>query len=91
MNITNLKLSGELNIYAAAETQQAVQQALLEGGSALSLDLSDVSELDTAGVQQLLLLHRECVHSGRPLRLAASSPAVDETLALLGLRKLFQA
>ena len=54
MNITNLKLSGELNIYAAAETQQAVQQALLEGGSALSLDLSDVSELDTAGVQQLL-------------------------------------
>ena len=91
MSTTDFTLSGELNIYAAAETQQAVQQALLEGGSALSLDLSAVTELDTAGVQQLLLLHRECVHSGRPLRLAASSTAVDDTLALLGLRKLFSA
>lgn len=90
MTATPLKLSGEMNIYAAAEIQQAVQKALLEAGD-VALDLGEVSELDSAGLQQLLLLHRECQHAGRKLSVAASSPAVDEILNLLGLQKLFQA
>ena len=89
MNAMPLKLVGELNIYAAAELQQTVQRALLESGP-VTLDLSEVSELDSAGLQQLLLLHRECVHTGRPLQMVASSPAVDEVLDMIGLRRLFQ-
>lgn len=90
MTAMPLKLTGELNIYAAAEMQQTVQKALLEAGD-VAIDLAEVTELDSAGVQQLLLLHRECQHAGRGVSLVASSPAADEVLNLLGLQKLFTA
>ncbi|MSQ68083.1 MAG: anti-sigma factor antagonist [Gammaproteobacteria bacterium] len=85
---TVLKLVGELNIYAAAALHARLQATLVEGGP-LELDLSEVSELDSAGVQQLLLLKRECELTGRALRVSAVSDAANAVLTLLNLRQQF--
>jgi anti-sigma B factor antagonist len=87
-----LKLADEVNIYAASALHarlQATLQATLQESGPIELDLGEVTELDCAGVQQLLLLKRECEVAGRELRLIATSDAVSVVLTLLNLRQQF--
>ncbi len=89
-----LRIEGEMTIYRAAELKDvlagAVAQAVSEA-RALALDLSDVTEFDSAGVQLLLLARREVQRHGQVLRLEACSPAVREVFELTGLTARFAA
>ena len=90
---TCFRIEGELTIYRAAELAAAMRAALAEvpGGGALELDLSDVSEMDSAGVQLLIAARRSTQESGRTLRVAGSSPAVAEVFRTLQLASHFDA
>lgn len=81
---STMKLDGDLTIYAAASVQQQLLAAL-NAGHALDLDLGEVGDFDTAGVQQVLSLARECEALGRPLRVVAASDSVREVFGLFGL------
>ncbi|GAB6042414.1 STAS domain-containing protein [Endothiovibrio diazotrophicus] len=80
-----LRPEGELTIFAAAELKQPLLDAL-NGAPGLTLDLSAVEELDTAGLQLLLLLAREARAAGTPFTLGPLSAASEEALALAGAR-----
>lgn len=80
-------LDGELTIYRAAELKPVLLDAL-HGASAPAFDLSGVTEIDTAGVQLLLLAQREAAAAGARLRLVAPSAAVRDALQLLALESL---
>ena len=82
---TQLVINGDATIYAASALFEQVQAALQANGP-IELDLAEVTEIDSAGVQMLLLLKREAELAGRPLRLLGLSPAVREVLGLLDLR-----
>jgi len=84
-----LSLSGELTIFRAAELKGELLQALTDAGGALELDLSQVSELDTAGLQLLMLLKKTARQRGCELRLLAHSPAVLEVFELLNVAAYF--
>lgn len=81
-----LALSGELTIYEARELQALLLGSLRECES-LELDLAGVTELDTAGFQQLYLLRREAATAGKPLRIIAHSAATREVFALLNVEQ----
>ena len=87
MTPTCFRIEGELTIYRAAELAVAMKAALAEvpGGGAFELDLSDVTEMDCAGVQLLLAARRSASESGRSLHVCSRSAAVDEVLAILQL------
>jgi anti-anti-sigma factor len=76
-------LEGELSIYRAAELKPLVLAAVDERVEAF--DLAEVTEIDTAGVQLLLLARREAAARGRTLQLSGASPAVRSAFALLEL------
>lgn len=82
----SLRLTGELTIYTAADSRQSLLAQLAEhpAEEPCTLDLSEVTELDTAGLQILLALRR----TAPTLTLNASSPAVDRCLRLCGLGSL---
>ena len=80
-----LRLEGDLTIYRAAELKQALLEAVDRLGS-LEVDLSGVTELDTAGVQLLLLAKRAAGEKNKQFRLMGHSPAVVEVFELLRLR-----
>ena len=82
-----VSVAGDMTVYSASELKPAL---LLEaaGHNSLELDLSQVQEFDTAGLQLLLLLNRE-MH-GR-LRIVACSPDVRATLELTHLNRLIGA
>jgi anti-sigma B factor antagonist len=79
-----VRLEPELTIYSAAQVKQTLVDALV-ARDALTLDLADVCEVDSAGVQLLLAAMRQAAAQGVPLLLAGHSAAVREAFALLGL------
>lgn len=79
-----LQVSGELTIFHAAEARFRLREEL-EGAKGLEVDLSQVTELDTAGAQVLLWLKREARAQGRSVPFVHHSAAVVEVLDLLNL------
>ena len=82
---TVLRLQGELNIYRAEE----LKRALLQEPALSEIDLSGVTEIDTVGVQLLMLAKKTALAQQRQLRLVAHSPAVTEVFELLDLAAYF--
>lgn len=78
-----LPLDGELTIYTAAERRAGLLAWLDAGGSVL--DLSQVTDCDTAGVQLLVATRHTLEARGRSLSLRAASAAVRDALAAYGL------
>jgi anti-anti-sigma factor len=83
-----VRVAGEMTIYRAAELKHALLRAIDES-AAVDVELSGVTEIDSAGVQLLVITMRTAVESGCDLRLTAASQAVLEVLDLLGLRSYF--
>jgi anti-anti-sigma regulatory factor len=68
-----------MTVYCAAELKPALLAEAAAGYNPLRLDLSQVQEFDTAGLQLVLLLYREM--QGR-LKVVACSPNVQAALTL---------
>lgn len=84
----NMALSGELTIYNAAEFKVAFMPHL-EKCKSLSIDLSEVSEIDTSCFQVLIQAKRELESQGKLVELHAHSSAVMEILNLCGQEDFF--
>ena len=80
-----LRIEGELTIFRAAE----LKPLLLADPLPLEIDLSGVTDIDTAGVQLLMLAHNTARAQQRELRLVGHSPAVRDVFALLNLADCF--
>ena len=81
-------IEGEFTIYRAAELKPVLLDAVARK-SVVEVDLSQVSEFDTAGLQILMLAKRSAVAAQRELRLVRHSPAVVDVLQLLDLAAFF--
>ncbi len=84
-NPSVLRIEGELTIFRALE----IKDQLLTEPLPQEIDLSGITELDSAGVQLLLLAKKTALEAQRELRLVAHSPAVIEVFELLNLAAHF--
>ena len=87
-NRSHHMLGNEMTIYTVGEQREQLFQAL-DSAPELELDLSQVEEFDTAGLQLLLMLKREAEHCGHSLHLSNHSRAVVEVLELLNMQEHF--
>lgn len=85
---TPLRLDGEMSIYTAGETKLRLMEALGRS-KVLEIDLSGVTEVDTAGLQLLILAKQEAARQGKTLRYVDHSPALLATLDLCQLTARF--
>lgn len=83
-----LSLQGELTIYTAAAVKKQLVPPLTQGRD-LTIDLASVTEIDTAGLQLLILAKKETIANGVKLQLRNVSAPVTELLALAGLNAYF--
>jgi anti-anti-sigma factor len=73
----SVAIAGPMTIYAAAAAKDRLLDAL-DGVAEVEVDLSGVSEMDTAGAQLLVLLKREAMSAGKCLRLSGQgAPVMD--------------
>ncbi len=80
-----LELDGELTIAVAAEQQARLRAFLQQRTATAGIDLSGVTELDTAGLQLLLAARREAAQQGTALTFLDPSPAVRDVFATANL------
>lgn len=82
--VCHAQVNGEMTIYTAAECRKQLLQCLQSCREA-EIDLSGVSDIDSAGVQLLIQAKREGAAHGKAVRLVAHSPAVQEIIDLFRL------
>jgi anti-sigma B factor antagonist len=78
---TTVVPESEMTIYTAGEFKASLEGALA-GCEHLEIDLAEVSELDSAGLQLLLAARRKARSSGKTFHLKGSSEAVRQVFAL---------
>jgi anti-sigma B factor antagonist len=88
LSSARIGIEGELNIYRAHEIKQTLLAAVRDV-SALEVDLSGVTEIDSAGIQLLMMLRSAARERACEVLLAGPSPAVCEVFELLGLTEWF--
>lgn len=69
-----IQAEGSMTIYEAAQLKPLMLEAL-QKHQHIEIDLSEVAEMDTAGMQLLLLLKRTANRTGKSVALVAHSPA----------------
>jgi anti-anti-sigma factor len=85
MSANILKIEGELTIFRAMELQPAILGTPLVD----EIDLSGVTELDSAGLQLLMLAKKTAHTQGKGLQLTGHSPAVMDVFELLNVAGYF--
>jgi anti-sigma B factor antagonist len=80
-----LVLSGELDVVSAPELAQCLNEALAEDHARVTLDLSDLQFVDSAGVSVLIRAKQAAEAGGRTLVLLRPTEQVERVFALVGL------
>lgn len=86
--VTELKVAGELTIFGAADAYGFLTRALSEDRD-LRINLAQVTEVDSSGVQLLLAAKRAAEMRGHGFELVAHSAAMLEVMELLQLSHVF--
>ena len=81
----HLAITGAMNMYCACALKDALLSAVRDRRGEALIDLSGGSEIDTAGIQVLLMLRRLAAASGSRFAIIDPSAAVTEVLELYGL------
>ncbi len=84
MTQTNLQSGPVLDMKNCAGKREE-WLAQLAANASVNLDLENLQAIDTAGVQLLISLERECSRMGVSLTLASENPVASEAFALLGI------
>lgn len=87
-DILQLDIAGEMTIQRAAELKEQLLMAL-RSNRPIEIDLSRVSEMDTAGLQLMLSSKLESIVRGTRLSFVGHSAAVQEVLNLCDLGGFF--
>jgi anti-sigma B factor antagonist len=85
-----LSLGRDLTIVCAAELRETLLARLAEAPAVLALDLGEVSDFDSAGVQLLLATKRSLAEAGARLTIVAATSTVRASLSLFGLADLLE-
>jgi len=83
-----LQIEGDLTIYTAADLKNELMTHMVQPCER-EIDLSEVSEMDSAGLQILILAKREAERQGTSLRLTGHSRAVLDVLDMCNLASYF--
>ena len=83
-----IPIDGPMTIYEADGNKRELLDALSQS-QGLEIDLFNVDEFDTAGVQLLVLVQREGRKAAKSVQLVGASAAVLEVLERYGLATCF--
>ncbi|MGE5467580.1 MAG: lipid asymmetry maintenance protein MlaB [Ignavibacteria bacterium] len=83
-DIQHMALAGEVTVFNAGDVRQKLLAAL-NGTDDVDVDLSQVTEIDTAGVQLIVAAKREAAERNKELHFSGCSPVVLDVMGLLGL------
>jgi anti-sigma B factor antagonist len=88
-NIRLVAISGELDLASSGDLRRHVDQALRDNQTAIVIDLSAVTHMDSTGLAALIAAHQQASARRGRLALVLASRHVRRTLEVRGLDRLF--
>jgi len=88
-NSTEITISGELNIYSVMENYQKYFQTV-KFKEQVILKLSGIEEVDTAGMQLLVVLFKAIEQQGSTYLIQTTSDSINEYSKLFNLKHYFK-
>jgi len=86
---TSIALCGEFTIFTANETKDRLSETISGAIGDIEVDLADVTEIDSAGLQLMVMAKREATAQGKNLRFTQHSAPVLDLLDLCDLGGFF--
>lgn len=83
--VLSMRIAGEIDMETVVVLRQQLDAGLVDGCCHISLDLADVSFMDSSGIQFLLRCRTRAEAGGGRLTLTALSPAARRLIDLIGL------
>ena len=80
-----VRIEGELDMASAPRLGRVLNAALDQGASAVALDLTELTFLDSTGVRVLISAHRRAADQGCAFTLSAPTRSVRRALHLTGV------
>jgi ABC-type transporter Mla MlaB component len=80
-----MQASGPFTIFEATDLKAELLAALYKAETTLEIDLSGVEEVDSAGMQLLIMLKREATRTDKRLIYSHHSPSVIALIELMEL------
>lgn len=84
-------IEGDVTIYHAAGLKEKFLALVNSANGDVEIDLSQVSEIDTAGFQLMVMVQRECKKKGKSLRFTNPSDAVKDLFKTYRANTMFGA
>ncbi len=84
-----LGLSGEITIYEAENIRKSIMDAVFNDKNKIEINLAAVDEIDTCGMQVLMLAKRESERLDKELVLTSHSSPVLELMDVFNLADYF--
>lgn len=88
ISAAHFAIEGEMTIYRATELREVMSHQL-KRADVIELDLSQVTEIDSAGLQLLVAAKREALNRNKQLDFTGHSKAVLEVIDLCDLSGFF--
>lgn len=83
-------VSGEVDLHTAPKVQYAIERAAGdEGASAVVVDMSAISFIDSTALSMFTRARRSLEERGKSLRIAKPSEAVERIFSVTGFRDYF--
>jgi anti-sigma B factor antagonist len=84
-----VRVSGEIDLFAAPEFKQRVAAAIATGARTVIVDLTPTTFVDSSSLGVLIGAHRRLDDEGRALAVVCDTPAILKTFAITGLDGVF--
>lgn len=84
-----VEVDGEMTVYKAEQIKHDLDMCFDADASAIDINLVQVTEIDTAGMQCLIMVRRKADQLEKKLRYVGRSDAVKEAVEMFGLAHYF--
>jgi anti-sigma B factor antagonist len=88
---THLAVAGEIDMDSAPQLLEAIVLAHETAGTDVTVDLREVTFMDSRGLAAMITAHRQLARDHARLRIVNPCPAVAAVLEITGVRSLFDA
>lgn len=80
-----LEIAGEVDLATVGDVERAVKSVFDDGASALALDLSGTTFMDSTGLRTLVVADRQFREEGRPFAVVVQPGPITRLMDLSGL------
>ena len=84
---TVVKPAGKLNVFSAPILEDKVKELLHRNGYCIGIDFSEISYIDSSGINTLIILHKEAIFKHGDFFVYNVSPNVEKVFSLADMQQ----